>query len=254
MRAYLAFTKKEFIEAVRTYRLLILAAVFLLFGMMNPITAKITPRLLESLMPEGVQITITEPTAMDSWAQFFKNVPQMGLFVVVILFSGILANEFSRGTLVNMLSKGLPRRVVILSKFSMSAVLWTGAYAMCAGVTAAYTEYFWTGDRVPGVLLAVFGLWLFGILLLSSLMLGGVLFKNGYGSLLSTGGFVVVLFLADFVPGVRDFNPVTLASGSMALLSGKLEAAGFLWPAAAGSLMTVAFLLAAVAAFNRKQV
>ena len=90
MKSYLAFTHKEFVETARTYKLLIMASVFLILGMMNPITAKITPQLLKSLMPAGMEITIGEPTAMDSWAQFFKNIPQMGLIVLVIVFSGIM--------------------------------------------------------------------------------------------------------------------------------------------------------------------
>ena len=51
MRAYLAFTKKEFTESFRTYKLVIMLAVFLLFGIMNPLFAKLTPALLETWPP-----------------------------------------------------------------------------------------------------------------------------------------------------------------------------------------------------------
>ncbi len=34
------------------------------------------PELIGSFMPEGIEITISEPTALDSWAQFFKNIPK----------------------------------------------------------------------------------------------------------------------------------------------------------------------------------
>ena len=79
MRAYIAFTKKEIYELAKTYKLLLLVIVFLILGFMNPITAKFTPDLLESFMEEGVSINLPEPTIMDSWMQFFKNVNQMGL-------------------------------------------------------------------------------------------------------------------------------------------------------------------------------
>ena len=46
MRGYLAFVKKEFMEIIRTYKLVVLGAIFLILGIMNPLTAKLTPTLL----------------------------------------------------------------------------------------------------------------------------------------------------------------------------------------------------------------
>jgi len=253
MKSYLAFTKKEFCETVRTYKLLIMGAVFLLLGMMNPITAKITPQLLKSFMPAGIEITIAEPTAMDSWAQFFKNVPQMGLIILVIIFSGIMANEFSRGTLINMLTKGLSRSVVILSKFTMAVLLWTASYALCFGVTYVYTAYFWKGDGVSNILFSVFCLWLFGILLLATIMLGGVIFNSSYGCLLFTGGFVVALLLINIVPRLQKYNPITLASSNMALLANEMSVADFTLPIVICCLAVIGFVISAIALFNKKQ-
>jgi len=253
LRSYFAFTKKEFCESVRTYKLLIMGAVFLLLGMMNPVTAKFTPLLLKSFMPAGMEITIAEPTALDSWAQFFKNVPQMGLIVLVIVFSGIMANEFSRGTLINMLTKGLSRSVVILSKFTMAALLWTASYALCFGVTYAYTAYFWKGDGVSNILFSVFCLWLFGILLLASMILGGVMFKSSYGCLLFTGVFVVALLLINIVPKLQEYNPITLASSNMALLSNKMSVSDFTLPIVICCVTVAGFIITAIALFNKKQ-
>ena len=74
MMAFIAFTKKEWMESVRTYKFFILITVFLLFGFMNPIIAKVMPELLASVLPEGMFITLAPPNAIDSWMQFFKNV------------------------------------------------------------------------------------------------------------------------------------------------------------------------------------
>src|SRR5690554_2518719 len=125
MRHYIAFLKKEMLESIRTYKLFIMVIVFSLFGVMNPLAAKLTPYLIETLIPEGNMINIPEPTALDSWAQFFKNINQMGLIVTLLIFSGILVNELSKGTLINMLTKGLSRKAVILSKYSSMVIIWT---------------------------------------------------------------------------------------------------------------------------------
>ena len=67
MMAFIAFTKKEWMESVRTYKFFILITVFLLFGFMNPIIAKVMPELLASVLPEGMFITLATPNAIDSW-------------------------------------------------------------------------------------------------------------------------------------------------------------------------------------------
>jgi ABC-2 type transport system permease protein len=102
------FFKKELRESVRTHRLLIILTIFFMFGVMNPLTAKLTPDLLAKFLPEGMIIELPVPSSLDSWAQFFKNVTQMGLIVVLLVFSGILANEITQGTLINLLTKGFP--------------------------------------------------------------------------------------------------------------------------------------------------
>lgn len=115
MIGYLAFTKKEFIECIRSYKFMILIIVFLAFGFMNPIFAKYMPELLKSMMPDGMSMKLPEPTVFDSWTQFFKNMNQMGLIIFLLSFSSIISAELQKGTLINMVTKGLSRKKIILS-------------------------------------------------------------------------------------------------------------------------------------------
>lgn len=254
MRAYLAFTQKEFLESVRTHKLLIMFLVFMLFGMLSPLTAKLTPKLLESLITEGIQITMPEPTAFDSWAQFFKNVSQMGFIVLAILFSGMMANEFNHGTLINILTKGLPRRTVILSKFTMASAIWTVCYLFSFGLSYVYTLYFWSSDEVLNLMLSVFCLWLFGILLLSVILLGGVIFRNSYGSLMFVAGFTAILFLLNIVPEFQKYNPIALASNNMSLLTGDAVPKDLTVPFILSIGIIIGAIITAIGIFNKKQI
>lgn len=130
MRGYLAFVKKELLEQVRTYKLLILLLVFFIFGMLSPLMAKLMPEILSQMPMDGITITIPDPTAIDSYSQFFKNLTQMGLIVLVLLFSGTLTTELSKGTLINVLTKGVTRYAVILAKYTVALVLWSFALLM----------------------------------------------------------------------------------------------------------------------------
>ena len=48
MKSLIAFMKKEWMDLVRSGRLMILLVIFLLFGIMNPAIAKLTPWMMES--------------------------------------------------------------------------------------------------------------------------------------------------------------------------------------------------------------
>ena len=254
MRAYTAFTAKELTEFTRTYKLLIIGLVFLLFGIMSPLAAKFMPELLTSFMPEGMQITIADPTALDSWMQFEKNISQIGLFVIVIVMSGMMAGEYSRGTLVNILTKGLPRRTVILSKFTAAVLLWTGAYLVCFGTAYAYTWFYWRKTvNTPGLTEAAFALWLFGVFLVAVTILGGVLVRTPYGTLLFTGLAVVAQFLLNMIPKVEKYNPIQLAAGGTPLLQGQLEAGSLVKPMIVAGACTVGCVVAACAVFHKKK-
>ncbi len=254
MKSFVAFTKKEFMESLRTHRFVILAAVFLLLGVLSPLFAKMLPELFSGMdLGDGIVITAPEPTAMDSWSQFFKNVGQMGMLALIITFSGTMANELSRGTLVNLLTKGMRRHVVILSKFLSSTVLWAASYLICLLVCHAYTAYFWPDGTLSNVFLAFLSPWLFGELLIVLLILGGVLFGNFYGSLLTCLGAVIAMSLLNLFPSVPKYNPISLAGGTLSLLDAQKVAADFMPAAIISTIMTILLLTLSVAAFNKKK-
>ncbi|MDR3344415.1 MAG: ABC transporter permease [Oscillospiraceae bacterium] len=255
MRAYLAFTKKEFTENWRTYKLPILLVVFLLFGMMSPLLAKLTPELLKSLSDTGgVVITLPEPTAMDAWAQFFKNVGQMGMLAIIIVFSGLMATEFSKGTLVNMLTKGMKRHTVVLSKLTAATVIWTVSFLLCLAVSYAYTAYFWDMGTLHYAFLSFFSLWLFGEFLISLLIFGGILFKSLMGSLLFCGGVIVAMTILNIIPNITRYNPSSLSGATLELLNGQKGLSEFMPAFVICAVLIIVFSAASITLFNKKQI
>ena len=73
----------------RTKRLIIVLAVFLLFGMISPLVAKFTPQLLSSI--EGAEqfaALVPEPTVVDAIAQYISNLTQFGFILALLLGMG----------------------------------------------------------------------------------------------------------------------------------------------------------------------
>jgi ABC-2 type transport system permease protein len=253
MRSFIAFTKKEILESWRTYRLPALVIVFIVFGMMSPLFAKLLPDILNNLGGDVV-ITMPKPTAMDSWRQFFKNVGQMGMLVIIISFSGIMANELSKGTLINLLTKGMKRSTIILSKFISASLLWLLSYVLCLLVCFAYTEYFWSNNILEHAFLVFSSLWLFGEFLIALLLFGGIAFGKLYGSLIMCLGAIGVFTILGIFPTLQKYNPISLSGDIVNLLNAQKAVADFMPATIVCIVLTVVLIMASILVFNKKYV
>lgn len=254
MRDYIVFLKKEIRENIRTNKWMILSIVFAILGMLNPLTAKLTPQILKTILPEGSPIPLPEPSALDSWAQFFKNINQMGIIVILLVFSGILFNELSKGTLVNILTKGLPRKVVILSKYTLMLLTWTFCLALSFLITWVYTAYLFPAVDIHHLFYSIFCLWLYGAFLLSVLIFSSTIMNNSYGNLIIVGLTLVLGMLANLVPSIQQYNPMTSSSRNMELLNGALEPSYFFPSIAVTLMLTIILLFLSVLILNKRQV
>lgn len=254
MKGYIAFVKKEFLESVRTYKIFIMFSVFLIFGMINPLTAKLTPELIKEFVPKGVTITMQRPTAIDSWTQFFQNTSQIGLIILTFMFSSIVSLEVLKKTLINIITKGLKRSIVILSKFTVIFVIWTVSYILSFIVTYLYTVYLFPIDNIKNLGFALFCLWFFGVLLISIIIFSSTISKNVSGSLFSIGGIVLIMLILNMIYKFKKYNPLYLINNNIFILSNNISIASFKWSIGISAMLTVIFLLFSIIIFNKKQI
>lgn len=254
MRGYISFTKKEFIDQLRTYKVLILFAVFFLFGMMSPLLAKLLPDIISGMEMQGMVITIPEATAMDAYAQFFKNTTQMGIIVILLVFGGVISNELTKGTLVNVLAKGLPRHTVILAKYTSILVLWTVVFVFSSIVNHGYTIYMFDTSSISNVVFSLFCLWLFVTFLLSLIILSSVLLGGSFGGLILTITILGVLLILDLFPKMEKINPIYLSSKNLEFISGVLKPTEAFLPVLITVILILVNIGASIALFNNKRI
>lgn len=213
MKPLTAFIKKEWMEMFRNGKLTILLILFILFGIMSPALAKLTPALYEMLAEtmkeQGITISQMEVTALTSWMQYFKNA-FMELIVLVCMFSGILTNEYQKGTLIPMYTRGLSRSNVLFAKFLTTVIVWTLCYYLCFGITYAYNAYFWDNSIVYNLSLSVFCLYLLGIWLITIIFAVSALLSSGAAVMLATGGIFAALYFMSLIPKISKYLPVRL--------------------------------------------
>lgn len=253
MRKVYFFSKKEIIESWRTSRLLILIVIFLILGLMNPLLAKLTPEIIKMTIGEEVAKTIAKPTSLDSWTQFFKNFTQIGLIVLALMFSGIVSNEVSKGTLINLVTKGLQRWIVIVSKLISLIIQWTICFLLSFLVTWFYSLYYFPDNDSPYIFHAVFPLWIFGILLVSLFVFSSTVARNNYEGLLLTGGGAIILVLVNLFDNLKYYNPISLITQNISFLQDAQLFQDFLPAVFISIILFLIFTGSSIVIFNKKK-
>ncbi len=256
MKQLIAFTKKEFLELIRTGKIYILLIIFVIFGIMNPALAKLTPWMFEMLADtmkeQGIILKDVTVTAMTSWEQYYKNM-SMEFIVLVVMFCGILTSEYQKGTLINMLTKGLPRWKVILSKSVALFTSWSICYWLSFGITYTYNAYFWDNSIAKHLVFSAMGSYLFGLWLLSLILLCSAFLNSSSAVLLSTGVVYVITYLISMVPKLSDVLPIKLTAG-MDLLTGNSSIKDYRFAFALTIILILIGGIATVVGFNRKRI
>ena len=254
MKRFWAFLKKEFLETLRSGKLLILGILFSAIGIMNPAIAKLTPWFMEIFAEEfaesGIIITEIAIDALTSWTQFFKNIP-IALIVFVFMFSNSFTQEYESQTLVLVLTKGLHRYKVILAKLLNMQIIWAFGYALCFLITYAYNAYFWDNSIAIGLIPPTINWWIFGAFTISLMVLFSVLSRKYSGVLLGTSAVLLASFVLGLLPKAAKYMPTSLMN-SAALLIGQETWSDYTATIIVTAVLSVIGIIASIPVFNKK--
>lgn len=255
MRGAFAFLKKELFELSRSGRLIIFGFIFALFGIMNPVIAKLTPKILEMnaevLESQGVVLGEIEVTAMESWAQFIKNIP-MAMIVTVVMFSGVFTGEYSKGTLIPIITKGLSRSSMVLAKTVVMLAVWSGGFWLCYGMTYGYSAYYW--DNSVAENLAFMGIcqWLMGIFLISVLTLFSALSSSSAQVMMGVGVVYVAMYVLGMFAKIKEYLPTFLMDSS-AMITAQSEVSDYTAAICITAALSVVCVIAALPITGKRQ-
>lgn len=255
-RVYLALLRKELLEQWRTRKVLVILAVFLLFGLTAPLMARFVTEIIMSV-PGAEQFAglIPTPTAADAVAQYIESITQFGFILILLLSMGLIAGEKERGTAAMTLSKPVPRWAFVLSKFDALAIVLLPAILLAGLGAGYYTNLLFE----PGLALGVFLLgnvllWLWLLAIAATVLLGSAL-----GRTTLIGGGLGLLFSVLLLAGGAFPQAAALLPGGLVSWASQLgvpePAAVNGWGALAGSLVLILFcLVAAVGVVEHQEV
>jgi ABC-2 type transport system permease protein len=194
MNRWSVLYKKEMLEMWRNYKWLWVPIVFIIIGMMNPVTAYYMPQLLEAsgLTKEVIQ-AIPIPTGADILAKALSQYNTLGILILVLSLMGVVASERQSGAAIMILVKPVTHLSYITAKWAGMFSLTIVSFALGYIATWYYTGVLIGNVPFPQIWQSflVYSLWLLFIVTITLI----------YSSLLSsTGGiaFLTILTVAAF--------------------------------------------------------
>ena len=253
LRLFGTAVSKELREQWHSRRIIVVCAVFLLFGLTSPMLAKFTPELLKSI--EGAEQfadIIPEPTTADAMGQYIKNLTQFGFILVILLGMGAVAGEKDKGTAAMILSKPLTRWSFVLSKYMAQSLVYLLAIVLAAIGAFYYTLFLFEPLAMGPFFFGSLLLWLW-LLVLAAMTLLGSSWGRSIGVAAGIALFgCALLLVAGSIPQIGAIMPSGLIAWASQLgLDTDVPANG--GAVAMGVVLIVVLLITAVAVFEQQE-
>jgi ABC-2 type transport system permease protein len=215
------FLGKELLEQWRTRRVLVVAVVFLAFGIGSPLLARFTPELVSTLAAdEGVVIQVPPPTTADAIAQFVRNLGQTGVLAAILLAMGAVATEKERGIAALWLTKPMTRAAYLAAKgIALAAVLGAGIVVAAIG-GYAYTVFLFDAPDAAGWAAMSLLLLLQMSAYAAVTFLGSTLTRSPLAAAAIGIAALTVIAIVGALPVIGEWTPSALAGSAMALAAG----------------------------------
>ncbi|KGR79827.1 ABC transporter permease [Ureibacillus manganicus] len=227
MKKWFVLHRKEWLEMTRNYKVIWIPLIFVLFGLMQPITSYYMPEILKnaSNLPEGSVIEIPMPTSGEVLAQTLGQFNQMGILVLVLAFMGIVSSERKSGMLKAILVKPVRFSSYITAKW-MSAVLLSVGAIFLGMLASWYYTVLLIGDYpfmniVKGT--SLYLIWIM-FLLTFTVFLSTFLKSSGFVAAFTLLLSILLTLLTSLFEKYMEWSPAQLTNAAASLfISGKLE-------------------------------
>jgi ABC-2 type transport system permease protein len=217
MTGYRELLEKEVIEAWRTHRFVLVAALYVVLGIASPVIIRYLPELQGLFGPVEEELGFGELGLPDVIDLLVRNLVQFGSIAAVLLAMGAVAGEREHGTLRPLLARPVSRTAVLASKFvAIAMVLAAGTFL---GVLATYlysTLLFGATDPLAWAQSALF--LLLAVLVPASItFLGSALVGSSLGAAAIGIAGLMVLSVGAALPTANPFFSTGLAELARAM-------------------------------------
>ncbi|CEG21672.1 putative transmembrane protein YxlG [Planococcus massiliensis] len=235
--------RKEWRENLRNYKIFWIPIVFILFGILEPVTNYFLPQLLDSLgnLPEGAVIELPVPQPEEILQAVLGQYQLIGMAILILAYMGSIAGERKSGTATLLYVRPLSFRDYFLSKWLMAGI--TGVMSVWLGLLAAYYYIFLLFEQVEIISFLQFaGTYSVWILLVITIVLAASAAMPNAGMAAAVSlALVFFMQIADSLLGAYwTFSPMKIPAYAAQWLYGKPDMSDYWWTLA----LAIAFILA----------
>lgn len=248
---------KEWMELVRSFKLIWIPIVFAVLGIMQPVMSYYMPIIIEKAgnMPEGTVIEIPTPEGATVLADTLSQFGFMGLLILALACMGMVSGERNSGASALVLVKPISFGSYILSKWLSIMVISWGS--LLIGYAASWYYTWLLIDMVdfgPFLLsFALYGLW-FTFVLTATLLFSTLLRSAAAAAFASLGLAVLLSMLSGLLPKYLGWSPGALtgfAYKAVGLPEGLQGSPELWWSLVSAIVLIVAALASATTALKR---
>jgi ABC-2 type transport system permease protein len=243
----------EWLRLARTPRALSLGAVYVAFGLIEPVITKYQSTIFSHLGGGGVQIKFPAVTPAAGIASYVNEISSIGLIVVVVIAAGALTLDSRQGLAIFLRTRVSAGWQLVIPRFAVNAAAAAVAYLL--GTLAAWYETkLLIGSLPAGEVLAGVA---FGALYLAfAVAVTAFAASVARGTLAAVGITLAALLLlpiAGTVRAVHDWLPSSLVNAPADLLTGA-PISHYLPAASTAAAASVALLILAVVRLRNREV
>lgn len=251
MKSAGVFASKEFREILRTWRIWVLPGIMFFFAVGSPFFARYAPEIITAVAGNELGgLTLPQPTYLDSYSQWVKNLTQITLFAVIIIYGGIISSERTAGTAILVLTKPLSRSAFVIVKAIvhsafLGAVLVVGTLVTW-GLTAAVF-----GTAPAGPIWSSALVWLaLGVFFIALMTLLSASIPSPSGAAGAGIAAFILLSVGAIWKPFNDYSPAGLSAQATSLAAGTAATSPF-WSVVTSLALSVIFVWLATVQFRR---
>jgi ABC-2 type transport system permease protein len=224
MMGFTVLLKKELREQLRTGRMVAVAAVFVLFGILGPLTDRFMKQLFDAIGTQGGGMTfqVPAPSLAGASVQILKNLSQFGIMCALLLAMGSVAWEKERGTAGMILTKPASRAAFLAAKLVAISINLALSVALGCGLAFVYVALLYpTAFPLGGYVAMSLLLWWMLVIFAAITMLGSTITRSAIAAAGIGLVALLVLGIVGALPLIGPWMPSSLVGPASDLVLGK---------------------------------
>ena len=254
MNQFTTFFKKEWLEMWRSLKFIWIPLVFVILGIMDPITNYFIDDILASVgnLPEGYEMLLPDFTPVDIYAATTGQFQSIRIIVLVAIFASAISRERQSGTATLMYVRPISFASYFLSKWAAAVGL-----AVSCVLVGYFSSFYYTNLLFGSVpfdqFLAMVGTYCVWIIFAVSFTLAmSAAFKTSIAMALSILAIPVFLMIDSLIGSFWTITPWKLANYGVQILAGDIVWKDYYWTLAITISLTIVFIVVGILMSKKK--